>query len=192
LGSQTKKKSKAMKYRIQEELRLLAEKDENKEYSYGCVMLYMSPPAKFWSLVQAAVKEEDVCTEDGLGRETEPHLTVLYGIHADVPDEDVEAIIDSLKAPELTLNKISIFDTNDTFDVLKFDVEGKGLHDMNAKFAELPHTTDYPDYHPHATIAYLKSGEGEKYIGRLDEPYVLTPSKVVYCKPDGTKKEYQF
>lgn len=182
-----------MKDKIQEALRLLAEKDKdtNKTYSYGCVMLYLDPPAKMWQKIQDSVEEKDVCTDDGLGRESEPHVTVLYGIHEDVPDEDVEAIIDSITAPEITLNKISTFD-NENFDVLKFDVEGEGLHAMNKKFTELPHTNSYPDYHPHATIAYLKKGEGKKYIGRLDEPYILKPNKVVYSKPDGTKKEYPF
>jgi hypothetical protein len=55
---------------------------------------------------------------------------------------------------------------------------------------KLPHTTDYPDYHPHSTIAYLKKGKGEKYTDKLKgAEYIVNPSKIVYSKPDGNKIE---
>lgn len=174
-------------------LRMLTEKekDKNKKYSYGCVMAYIEPSAEMWEGVQEIVDEEDVMTDDGLGRETEPHCTLLYGIHEDVPDEDVEAIINTLTAPEITLDKISTFD-NPNFEVLKFDVTNDKLKEYNKKFTELPHTTDFPDYHAHVTICYLKKGTGEKYIGKLPQTKILKSTKIVYSKPDGTKKEYPF
>lgn len=36
--------------------------------------------------------------------------------------------------------------------------------DINKKLKELDYKNDYPDYTPHITLAYVKSGEGEKYI----------------------------
>jgi hypothetical protein len=63
---------------------------------------------------------------------------------------------------------------------------------MNKMFRDLPHTNDYPDYHPHATIAYVKAGTGEKYTKDLskEDALVVKPNKVVYSKASGEKKEY--
>ena len=173
---------------------------EEKEatYDYGCVMAYLPVPKEWWDKIQDRIEEDDVMKgeeedKDRYGREYETHITILYGIHADVPDEEVETLIDKLKAPEVTLNKIGIFE-NDDFDVVKFDVESKDLTAANKLFTELPHTNSYPDYHAHATICYVKKGSGKNYISDLsdDEALTVKADKIVYSKPDGTKKEYKF
>jgi len=94
----------------------------------------------------------------------------------------------------LNLKKISIFE-NDNFDVVKFDIIGDSktkLNKMNAKLVKLPHTTDYPDYHPHTTIAYVKAGTGNDYTKTLskEDSLVVKPNKVVYSKANGEQKEY--
>jgi len=171
---------------------------EGKEkYKYGCVMLYLELSKAKQKEIQALVSEEDLYLgpkdEPGYGRETEPHVTILYGIHDDVPDSDVEKLIDELVAPDIMLNKISIFDNADKgFDVVKFDVENKELNKMNKKFKTLPFTSDYPDYHAHVTIAYVKPGEGKKYIHTLDDAISVIPKKIVYSKANGEKKSYKF
>lgn len=177
----------------------LISEDKGNTYKYGCVMLYLDLEKNKEDEIQALVDEDDLYlgTEDdpGYGREDEPHVTILYGIHSDVPDEDVEKLIEKLKQPEIRLNKISIFDNADKgFDVVKFDVENEELHKMNKMFKELPYTSDYPEYHPHVTIAYVKAGEGEKYVKKLSEEEEITikPNKIVYSKSDGTKKDYNF
>lgn len=177
----------------------LISEDKGNNYRYGCVMLYLDVDEDKQKEIQSLVSEDDLYlgTEDdpGYGREDEPHVTVLYGIHSDVPDEDVEELIEKLVAPEIILKDISIFDNADKgFDVVKFDVENENLHKMNEMFKTLPYTSDYPDYHPHATIAYVKAGEGEKYVKTLsdEEQIKIKPNKIVYSKADGTKKEYNF
>jgi 2'-5' RNA ligase len=171
---------------------------EGKEkHKYGCVMLYLELNNEKQKEIQGLVEEEDLylgTKEDpGYGRETEPHVTVLCGIHSDVPDEDVEELIDALVAPELMLDKISIFDNADKgFDVVKFDVENKELVKMNDKFKKLPFTSNYPDYHAHVTLFYVKAGKGKKYTQTLDEPIVIKPNKIVYSKANGEKKSYKF
>jgi len=65
---------------------------------------------------------------------------------------------------EATLGKMSVFE-NDKYDVLKVDVTGESLHDLNGKLSELPNEQTFPEYKPHLTIAYLKKGEGAKYAG---------------------------
>ena len=177
----------------------LLTEEKGNSYKYGCVMLYLDLDENKENEIQSLIDENDLYlgTEDdpGYGREDEPHVTVLYGIHSDVPDEDVEKLIDKLTQPELILNKISIFDNSDKgFDVVKFDVENNELHQMNEMFKKLPYTSEYPDYHPHVTIAYVKAGEGEKYVKTLpeDTEIKIKPNKIVYSKPDGSKKNYKF
>jgi len=162
-------------------------------------MLYFDAKEPLFKQAQKIIEKDDLYlgTEDdpGYGLETEPHVTVLYGIHGDVPDEDVEAKIDNFTQPEINLKDISIFDNAAKgFDVVKFDITNKELNKMNKDVSKLPHTTDYPDYHAHITIAYVKAGKGEKYVQTLseDKQINIKPNKIVYSKPDDSKKTYDF
>jgi 2'-5' RNA ligase len=171
---------------------LLEGKDKNKTYDYGCVMFYFDIDKKDWDAYQDLIDEDDVTTADGLGRETEPHVTLLYGLHKTIKDEEVESIIDDFKGPEIRFNHLSIFE-NDNFDVVKFTIRNESLNKMNKKLKVLDHTNDFPKYEPHVTLAYVKKGEGSKYNqtlkGDLDKK--LIPTKIVYSRADGTKKEYK-
>lgn len=171
---------------------------EGSGHEYGCVMLYLDVPKKWWDNITGEIDKEDVYNPEGerdygIQPAKESHVTILYGLHSDISDEEIEDRVENMSAPEVTLKKISIFE-NEKFDVVKFDVQGEDLHRMNKMFAELPHTTDYPDYHPHCTIAYVEAGTGKDYKRTLsdDDSITLKPSKVVYSKADGSKKEYKF
>jgi 2'-5' RNA ligase len=174
--------------------------NEGSGHSYGCVMLHLDVPTKWWKEITDEIDKEDVYDPEGersygIQPASESHVTVLYGLHSDIPDSEIEELIDKMTAPEITLKKIGIFDGPDReFDVVKFDVTGDDLFKMNKMFAELPHTTDYPDYHPHCTIAYVNAGTGKKYKRTLsdDESLTLKPTKVVYSKANGEEKEYKF
>jgi 2'-5' RNA ligase len=172
--------------------------NEAAGHDYGCVMLYLPIDKKWWDEITGKIKEEDVYNPEGernygVQPHDESHVTVLYGLHSDIPDSDIEEAIDKMTAPEVTLKKITMFDNKDKgFDVVKFDVEGEQLFDMNKMFAKMPHTTDYPDYHPHCTVAYVEAGTGKDYTRTLsdDEAVTIKPNKVVYSKASGEKKEY--
>lgn len=175
--------------------------NEATGHSYGCVMLYLEVPTDWWKSITDEIESDDVYDPEGdrsygVQPASNSHVTILYGLHSDIPDSDVEELIDKMTAPEVTLKKITTFpETNDRgFDVVKFDVTGEDLFKMNKMFAELPHTTDYPDYHPHCTIAYVKTGTGDKYKRTLSDEDSLTikPTKVVYSKANGEEKEYKF
>lgn len=169
------------------------DKTKKKKYDYGCVMLGFDIPKDKWNKVQDLIDDNDITTEDGLGREMDPHVTVLYGIHSDVSDEDVEELIDELTSPDIRFNHLSIFE-NENFDVVKFTIRNRSLEKMNKMFRELPHTNNYPKYEPHATVAYVKKGSGSKYSQTLkdDLDFKLKPTKIIYSKADGTKKYYDF
>jgi 2'-5' RNA ligase len=159
-------------------------------------MVFLDYIKSEWDEMQSLIDDEDLYEpkdETGFGREIEPHITILYGLHNDIPDSDIEKEIDLLKVPKLKLGKVSSF-SNDKFDVLKFDIESKDLHAANKKFIKFPFTSDYPKYHPHCTIAYVKKGMADKYIDKLNEAAEIdvTSDKIVYSKADGSKKSYKF
>jgi len=160
------------------------------KFPYGCSMLFFDFPQM--KIIHDEIEKDDIYDEEGHGLEDEPHVTLLYGLHSDEIEDDKVLDISSKGIKSIGLGNVSLFE-NDKYDVLKFDVEAPFLHDINKELSKLPHTTDYPDYHPHCTIAYLKPGTGKKYTklfkGRI---YEVFPTKVVYSKPDGTKLEERF
>lgn len=182
-----------IKNRLRQVLLEVEKKDHKREY--GCLMVFLDVDKKAWKELQDMISEDDLYTEDGddgYGRENEPHVTILYGLHGDIEDKDLEVEIDKISEPKIKFEKISTFD-NEKFDVLKFDVKSPDLIKLNKKFSEFPHTNTFPDYHAHATIAYLKKGTAEKYIKKAKDlvDMKIENDKIVYSKVDGSKKEYK-
>jgi len=162
--------------------------EKKATYDYGCAMLYFDFPEM--TELHKKIEKDDVFVDpkdSTFGLETETHCTLLYGLHAEVALDTIKKIVNGFNFGECSIKAPSLFE-NEKFDVLKYDVEGPGLHDCNTELSKLPHTTDYPDYHPHMTVAYLKNGMGKKYIDILGAtPIALKPSYIVYSQPDGTK-----
>lgn len=165
-----------------------------KIYSYGCAMLYFD--FKELKEIHGKIYKEDIYNDEpGYGLENEPHLTLLYGFHSDkIEDKDIFDSILGHDIPKLQLFNVSLFE-NDKYDVLKFDVRQKMdkyskkqdvLYKINSELSDkFPFSTDYPDYHPHSTIAYLKSGTGKKYVKEFkDSEFIVDPVKIVYSKPN--------
>lgn len=156
-------------------------------YSSGCVMLYFDFP--MMNKIHDGINPDDLYEEEGdrtFGIEDEPHCTLLYGLEGSVTVEEVKEILDVHTFGTCKVHNASLFEND--YDVLKFDVRGDSLHDCNKALCELPYNNQYPDYHPHMTIAYLKKGTGDKYRKRMKgHEYDLVPSHVVFSQPDGTK-----
>ncbi len=99
------------------------------------------------------------------GREIRPHVTVKYGIE-DGQRDQVREILSQVSPFKVKLGKMSFFDTDTNNDVLKIEVEGPKLHQLNAKISEGVKTKDtHPEYNPHVTIAYLQKGKLRKFEG---------------------------
>lgn len=170
---------------IKKSVKKIKESAVNEQhYAKGCVMAQLDADSLKEYL--PAIPEDELYTEnDGkdFGMETEPHVTALYGLHSEeFEDSEVEEIVKKYENIDISLTDISMFE-NDKYDVLKFGVKSKALNKMNEELTKLPHSTDYPDYNPHATIAYLKKGEAKKYLEKFDEPIELTSKVVEYSKP---------
>lgn len=114
--------------------------------------------------MSSEIPDEDLADD---GRESEPHVTVKYGIHSNTSS----AIRDAVKGfgpVEIYFRETSVFyATKDRdYDVVKIDIESPDLHRLNKLIADSTETTDtHPEYKPHVTLAYVKPGMGNKYSG---------------------------
>lgn len=102
-------------------------------------------------------------------RETEFHITVLYGIY-DVLSNNIEKIIKSYFLDHeinVTLGKVSKFES-ENYDVLKINVidNNNDLEEMFEIFSEnLNNANKFPLYNPHITLAYIEKNSCDDLIG---------------------------
>lgn len=160
-------------------------------YDYGCLMINVD--ATGWSeFVNEIIDTDDIYTENnGYGIETEPHVTVLYGLHDGIDMKKLKSVLCTLSDVDIVSNKIGIFE-NEKYDVLKYDIDSTKLHILNSIVSEnFEYTSDYPDYHPHITIAYLKPGLGKKYAKELEETKEFKPEEYTYSFPSGDKEFFK-
>lgn len=166
--------------------------EDKGTHEYSCAMVYYDLPEM--ESLHSQIDEEDVYKDENdrsYGLENEPHATLLYGLHDnEVDPEDVKEICTNHEYPELKLHNISAF-KNAKYDVLKFDIESDKLHQVNKELSKLPYSSDYPDYHPHSTIGYLKTGKADKYIEKFKgKEFIVNPSHIVYSRPNGEKLNF--
>lgn len=134
-------------------------------YDYACVMHQCKIPD--WKSILDCIDKVDLYyneKENISGTETDPHVTVLYGIHGDIPMKDIEAQVEKFEPTEIKYKNISFFES-EKYDVLKISVETTSNLKKSRKILmdNLKHTLTFPDYNPHLTIAYVKKGTVEKY-----------------------------
>lgn len=146
----------------------------------------------------ASLIDTDDLAEDGI--ETEPHVTVRYGLHDDNPDGAMEAI-SGFGPVEFRLGPPMVFEVDKPgkkFDVVVLKVlpafgEGKDrLWQLNELLRAVPHTDTHPEYTPHATVAYVKSGRGQAIadeISHLCNPYISVESSEVVFSSTGGERE---
>jgi 2'-5' RNA ligase len=168
-------------------------KPSKKTYDYSSV-LYLLPDAISkkiykWGLDHVTDEHLYQDPEDPtFGREDEMHCTVLYGIH-DKRSTKVRQILKSFAPFDVKLGKISAFTAPEKFDVLKVEVMGKKLHELHDYLKDnLEVTESFPEYKPHVTIAYLKKGKSEDFVGSNKFSGVsLHVDKVVFSSSIGVK-----
>jgi 2'-5' RNA ligase len=123
------------------------------------------------------------------GRENEPHVTVLYGIKSEKSLDDVALICSDYHKIKLTLGKTSKFECPE-YDVLKIDVHSPSMIELNKIITKnIPYTSDFPDYHPHCTVAYLKKGFADKYCNNdTFNGKEYTCNTVIFSPPENKMK----
>lgn len=162
----------------------------NSDYSYGCLMAYMEQEIAEKMIAFALRIPDGEIFEDpddeSMGRELDPHITVKYGFHTDNLEEVKEGVRFNKKKIKATLKAADIFESKD-YDVLILPVDSDDLHAINKQVSKDFNCTDtHPTYKAHATIAYLKKGEGEKYVGNKEfEGVEIEFYQLIYKNADG-------
>lgn len=168
--------------------------NEKESYERGCAMLYFE--SNCTKEVREMIKEEDLYVEEGdvsFGKETEPHCTLLYGFDKKVEANEALKICENFTFEACEAHNISLFESK-KYDVLKYDIKGKNIKECNEALSDLPFESDFPDFHPHMTVAYLQPGKGKEYTKMIKESHArlqVNPEKIVYSHPNGKKEEIQ-
>jgi hypothetical protein len=140
-------------------------KQLGREYKYGCVLLPL-PRAISNAITELGLQIPSELLASG-GLEDEPHVTALYGILG-CELEDVIAVLQTCVRPTITLGALSCFPGGPDGVPLFASVDSPDLGLINKKLREgLPHVIKYPNYTPHATVAYVT--DAAKYVGRAWE-----------------------
>lgn len=130
------------------------------------------------------------------GRESEPHVTCLYGLTEPEPDPCMRDIIEDFQMFRVEFGEVSLFE-NEKYDVLKLGIESPLLHVLHARLkAGCSNKYSYPTYEPHCTLAYVQPGQGSRFVGRrvfegeMAPPPFFTAKEVLFSgKGDESVRE---
>jgi|SRR6478735_2704502 len=109
--------------------------------------------------------------------EKKAHATLLFGIHPSPQyHRNVDAVLKGWTPETLHVNKVSTFpirDEDQEYYVVKGDVSvNRNLREGRARIETLDYTDQFPVYHPHITLAYIKrSADIDKWVQYLDEVF---------------------
>lgn len=169
---------------------------ENTGHDYSCVMANI--PNNIGSKVQTwgneNIPDDDIYEGTGdeanqFGRENETHVTVLYGLHTNEAT-DVKELFKDQSSPKIKLGKVKHFSNEDKpYDVIVVEIDSPDLRKLNKLLTDnLEYTTEYQEYNPHMTIAYVKKGKAEQYDGQtiLDGEEVES-GDIVFSPAEGNK-----
>ena len=169
---------KAMKGEVNE---ILIQKENNMDkipayYSFytdlitegHCIMADVPQKESMLEFIKK-IPNECVYEEVGenYGKEANPHVTVMYGL-SPIEETRVKELLNKVpKKIVAELGKISKFSNADTpYDVLKIEVKSPHLnkiHEMIRK--NFDNNYKWSEYNPHVTLAYVKKGTCNEYVG---------------------------
>lgn len=153
---------------------------------------------KFIKEIQKTIPEDEIYfgetkeekDSNMYGIEDECHITIAYGLLNSVKFDDIKKYLFPLDEYKTILINISVFE-NKLFDVLKVDARCPKAAESN-KLIQKDYDlhTEFKDFHPHMTIAYLKKGFADKYKKSiLDKIEDLKPYRFNYSYDiDGENK----
>jgi 2'-5' RNA ligase len=111
------------------------------------------------------IPDDIVYNKEGHGRETDTHITLMYGICSDDPSI-IKKIVNGEKPIKATLGKIGFFKPDDKTNVVIIKVDSPDLEKLNKKINKILNVeTTFDDYKPHCTIAYIKDGNAMRFAG---------------------------
>jgi 8-oxo-dGTP pyrophosphatase MutT (NUDIX family)/2'-5' RNA ligase len=158
---------------------------------YGCLMLKLN--IGNWSDVLKLISKDDLyeVPNENYGYEENPHVTVLYGFHDNINVNQLKNITNNFVIPIVIKAKdISIFE-GEEYDVVKMSCESEVMSILNEISKMFPYTSDFPDYRPHCTIAYVKKGLGKNYIKSFTKPMIFKSNIFQYSDKNNNITEWE-
>ena len=115
-----------------------------------------------WSVKN--IPNKDLYDDDSnrYGRELESHITVLFGLLTN-DSKEVEDLLKNEKPVRVKFKKTKVFEND--MDAIFIEVDSEDIIRLHDKLKELKNEDQQPDYNPHCTVAYVKSGLGKEYAG---------------------------
>lgn len=164
---------------------------KNHRHKYGCMLLMLN--IDNWESILSEIDEKDLYIEkddDSYGLEKNPHVSIKYGFTSSADSSKIMKTCIKFNFSTLSLKNVSLF-KNEKCEVLKFDISSKKLKKINSLISKYPNEDEFKEYHPHCTIAYLKTGTGEKYVEKFKDIEVkATPSSFIFSNTDGINQVY--
>ena len=140
-----------------------------EKHDYGCTMVDIDPDGEVGKLMQSIGNGIDPQDLVGSGVETDPHVTVRYGIKPGSSLSELERYFRGLKPFIITFGDVTSFPPSPHSDdaaVIKVDVTSPELQRINQEVVRYAVFKEANfEYHPHATIAYVKPSAVGRYIG---------------------------
>lgn len=161
-------------------------------YDYGCVMARIDEEAARLVLdfnYKIIGEELLYCEGINFGREQHPHVTIKYGLVQSYTEDQMKQMLRNVTPFDIQVKGISIFEGDDRYDVVKFDVDSPELHKLHEQFGYLPNHDEYPEYHPHMTLAYVKRGYGNRFVKKPSK-FARVPVKMIVYSDRGEKSYY--
>lgn len=138
----------------------------------NCILLSLPKDLEAQILEWSAnnISDADLYNKDGKGREGSPHITAAYGID----DEDIETSVTKalreIGSFSIKTGDIGFFiDPEKDYHVIKIAVDhgpAEKLHEHIVDNVSMYDPTY--EYHPHITLAYVKPGSCQDFVGCKD------------------------
>ena len=145
-------------------------------FKYSNMQINIEDPyVKHIKYLQHFFKQEHLA-KDGI--EKQHHITLLFGIKSNSKNLIKDSFFE-VKTPPFFINVESIEVFRNETDVVVLKCSSPELIELRKHFEErLPFKRTHKDYKPHITLAYVKSGLGDKYKEFLDKKFVKGKIKV--------------
>lgn len=154
--------------------------------NYGCLLAPVHGSLRDEMLRFAnSIPHEELYDADGV--EESPHLTLRYGLMTEDGDAVMNSV-SSLGSLRFNPSSIKVFEQDDC-DVLYVSCQDESCaRKWFDKTACHKHSKPTHEYTPHLTLAYLKKGEGAKYVGQTLDGECEFPSVEYYAPSGGLTK----
>lgn len=152
-------------------------KNTNREYAF--LMVDYETPSIIKDLQKKILSRELYTEEDNedYGLEKQSHVTLVPCLDNDIDIDKLKSYLKPIDEYDIVLTDISKFECEE-FDVLKCAVKSKALKDTNKEIVDKFEThSEYKDYNPHMTIAYMKKGMADKYLKKILDKLILLKAK---------------